>query len=385
MSSSSLQHDSASCALCEDVPPDAYRRHWKRERRAGYWHTIADGPKLVGRLPRQAHFLTILAYRSGVDGSSAHYWGPFYGECDAEDPAQAFTDLRRCVELLHREYDCPLEAIHVWHSGSRGPHWTIPPMIFGAEAGHPLLPRIYAAMIDHLFPDSIAPTLDRGIYSSGKGRMWRLPNRLRTDTGRYKVPVTIREALHTSYADLEAFTRRPRRGIFWPVDAELSPCTALVQLYHETAAAIERRGIGERSTRRPHRNACGHEGLLFHAFASRDWIGEALEPGKWAVVCPWEGQHTKGEMFDSSTILFAPGDGEVLGWFHCSHAHCQGRDVRDVLALFSRAEFDQAATLAGVNDRTVCVKGGLRTIDGQRIRARGGLPTIHGREVRPWV
>jgi hypothetical protein len=62
-----------------------------------------------------------------------------------------------------------LEAIHVWHSGGRGPHVTIPARVIGADAGHPQLPRIYAAMVQHLFPPHVAPTLDRGIYNGGLG------------------------------------------------------------------------------------------------------------------------------------------------------------------------------------------------------------------------
>jgi putative DNA primase/helicase len=233
------QHACASCHLCEAVPPDGFRRCWKREAKAGYWHTIADGPELMGRLPRQAHFLTMLASRPGPDDSPTHYRGPLYGEFDAEAPAQAFDDLRRCLELLHSEYDCPFEAIRAWHSGRRGPHWTIPPVVIGAEAGHPQLPRIYVAMVQRLFPSNVAPTVDRSVYSGGQGRMWRLPNRRRSDTGRYKVPLSIREVLHKPYADLEALTVRPRKGIFWPADDELAPCSALVQLYQETAAAID--------------------------------------------------------------------------------------------------------------------------------------------------
>jgi Primase C terminal 1 (PriCT-1) len=227
------KHDTATCRLCEEIPADVFRRHWQHEPKAGYWHVIGDGPDLMARLPRQAHFVTILSYRPGPDGAPAHYHGPLYGEYDADDPSQAFADLRRCLELLHTEYDCPLEAIHVWHSGSRGPHWTIPAVVLGAGTGHPSLPRIYGAMSQQLFPPSIAPTLDRSIYSGKRGRMLRLPNRRRTDTGRYKVPLSIGEVLHKPYAVLEALTLRPRKGIFWPADDELSPCPALVQLYHE--------------------------------------------------------------------------------------------------------------------------------------------------------
>jgi hypothetical protein len=115
---------------------------------------------------------------------------------------------------------------------------TIPAAVVGAQTGHPLLPRIYATMIGQLFPPRIAPSLDRSIYSMGKGRMWRLPNRRRTDNGRYKVPVAIREVLHASYAELEPLSHRPRRGVFWPPEENLPPCPGLVQLYQRLTSAV---------------------------------------------------------------------------------------------------------------------------------------------------
>jgi hypothetical protein len=93
-------------------------------------------------------------------------------------------------------------------------------------------------MVQQLFPPTVAPTLDRGIYSMGKGRMWRLPNRRRSDTGRYKVPFSMREVLHKPYADLEVLTRRPRKGLFWPSDEDLSPCSVLGQLYQQVIATL---------------------------------------------------------------------------------------------------------------------------------------------------
>jgi Primase C terminal 1 (PriCT-1) len=231
-------HDPTSCHLCKDVPAERYRRHWKHEAKAGAWHVIADGPDLLARVPPPAHFITVLAYRPGRDGSPTHYTGPFYFEFDAGHSADALNDLRRCLQMLEVEMGCPLEAIHVWHSGGRGYHVTIPALVIGVDAGHPSLPRIYAAMITRLFPASVAPTLDRGVYSSGKGRMWRLPNRQRSDTGRYKVPLSSREVLHKSYAELEALTVRRRKGIFWPTDEDLAPCPRLVQFYQQAVTAV---------------------------------------------------------------------------------------------------------------------------------------------------
>jgi hypothetical protein len=69
--------------------------------------------------------------------------------------------------------------------------------------------------------------------------MWRLPNRQRTDTGRHKVPLSTREVLHKPYADLEAMTLNPRKGIFWPTEDELSACPALVKLFHKILSSLK--------------------------------------------------------------------------------------------------------------------------------------------------
>jgi hypothetical protein len=90
------------------------------------------------------------------------------------------------------------------------------------------------------------------------------------------------------------------------------------------------------------------DGVLFHAFKARGWIGKEIASGKWAVECPWQDQHSKGTPFNTSTILYAPGSGDTLGWLHCSHSHCQTRDVRDVLHLFSDEALKQAKHDAGI-------------------------------------
>jgi hypothetical protein len=53
-------HEPRTCRQCEVMAPDAWRRHWKLERPKSLWHAITDGPDLMARLPRSAHFLTIL-------------------------------------------------------------------------------------------------------------------------------------------------------------------------------------------------------------------------------------------------------------------------------------------------------------------------------------
>jgi hypothetical protein len=345
------RHDPLVCPQCEQVSPNIWRRHWKTEPPRRFWHVIADGPDLMARLPKSAHFLTILAYLPGPDDQPSHYRGAFYMEGDADDPADVQKDMRRYVEILQVEYDISPEAIRLWLSGGRSFHSTIPPHVIGSDEGHPFLPDIYARMIDRLFPPAIAPTLDRGIYNRGMGRMWRLPNRRRTDTNRYKVPITLAELLHKPYIDLDVLTAKPRKGVFWSSEDELSPCPGLVQLYQEARAQVEadavraqeRRGSGTREG-----SSQDSAGVLFHLFQARGWIDTELAPGKWNVLCPWAADHTKGDDFDTSTVLFAPRTGEEVGWWHCSHAHCEGRNIHDVLALFTPEELASARLAAGV-------------------------------------
>lgn len=66
-----------------------------------------------------------------------------------------------------------------------------------------------------------------------------------------------------------------------------------------------------------------------------------------AVQCPWQAEHSSSSPANHSDTVLFEADG---GWpgFHCKHSHCDGRDIRDVIALygnasaFCRAEFRSA-------------------------------------------
>jgi len=57
-------------------------------------------------------------------------------------------------------------------------------------------------------------------------------------------------------------------------------------------------------------------------------------PGKHWVKCPWQGEHSRTGPKDS-VIWESTG-----GWptYHCSHNHCDGRGIREVLALWGDAD-----------------------------------------------
>lgn len=72
-------------------------------------------------------------------------------------------------------------------------------------------------------------------------------------------------------------------------------------------------------------------------FRSSGLYKRALSGSKHAVICPWGSEHsTVDNIRDSSTVIFE-GNG---GWptFHCSHSHCEGRGVVEVMALLGDAD-----------------------------------------------
>ena len=73
-------------------------------------------------------------------------------------------------------------------------------------------------------------------------------------------------------------------------------------------------------------------------FAAHDAYRRAMGRGKHAVLCPWAGEHsTEAGPLDSSTVIWEAHGG---AWpsFLCSHAHCAGRSIRDVLAQWGDAD-----------------------------------------------
>jgi hypothetical protein len=123
----------------------------------------------------------------------------------------------------------------------------------------------------------------------------------------------------------------------------------------KTAKTLAKRPLKQATRKHQHQVATSisdRKGVLYYAFKARNWLGDAIDTEKWAVKCPWDDRHTKGTAFNTSTVLFVPGAGDAFGWLHCSHAHCQQRDIRDVMRLFSEAELKRAKTDAGVIETT---------------------------------
>lgn len=112
-----------------------------------------------------------------------------------------------------------------------------------------------------------------------------------------------------------------------PQDCELQDCPTwlLDMLYPQPVDAPKPKPT--------HTPSSSDDGWLVTAFRAAGWIRRGLGPDRFAVVCPWEHEHSaKAGENDSSTVVFRPKAGASLGWFHCSHGHCADRKTAAAMA-----------------------------------------------------
>lgn len=71
-----------------------------------------------------------------------------------------------------------------------------------------------------------------------------------------------------------------------------------------------------------------------HGFYKRS----SAQLGKHYVICPWVFEHSSLDSPDKTDTIIFEADG---GWpgFYCSHAHCEGRTIREVLWLWRDADY----------------------------------------------
>ena len=108
----------------------------------------------------------------------------------------------------------------------------------------------------------------------------------------------------------------------WQANVGPAPAWILARLKRKPVIVRgdEHEAIGEAS-----------KSFLGLAFAAMGWLGSDICATKTCCTCPWTHLHSGAEC-QSSSILFAPTRSAPLGNFYCSHSHCQGRRIGDVLA-----------------------------------------------------
>lgn len=167
-------------------------------------------PALVSVLDVDNSFDTDL---SAEDIKGLRYIGPLYLDFDAEDIEEATTQFKLCLAKLKAK-DINLEMLRLYATGKKGYHIEIPYQMFVGKmpaAGLPHLPDIYREMAhsNSIYVD----TLDFNVYSKRRGRMWRCPNVKRDDNGKYKVQLSVEEALTITPEEYSRICSSPRNAL----------------------------------------------------------------------------------------------------------------------------------------------------------------------------
>lgn len=127
----------------------------------------------------------------------AKYIGPMYLDFDdADNIDRVLDEVREVLKFLLLKLDIPRQYISCWLSGGKGVHITIPSQLFGIKEPTKFLPLVYREIMLSINEGAgldAKSTVDKSVYSLGRGRMWRTEGWPRPGKGTYKVAVTVQE------------------------------------------------------------------------------------------------------------------------------------------------------------------------------------------------
>lgn len=173
-----------------------FYRYFKGHEKKGKWRSIAIERDEIQYVDDRNGFSTVLAVNERPErdvgiSPNAMYKGPFYIDIDSADIKLSIKTAKKVLEKL-RGFKIHDDEISIFASGKKGFHFTVPMEIFCDEEALPRLPWVYASIVRSMKLFELKE-VDQTVYSAGKGRMWRIPNKKRDDNGQYKVQITANE------------------------------------------------------------------------------------------------------------------------------------------------------------------------------------------------
>lgn len=213
----------------------------KKER----WHLVAEDK--LESLETPPAFLSVLKVDRCVEAveeagedplDHVRYKGPMYFDLDNGDDIEAVLESsRQLLDKLIKQFGIDPDYIQCWLSGGKGVHFIVPEQLFGVKRATKALPIIYHELAKQVAVDN----LDLGVYSGGKGRLWRCANIARPGKGTFKVPVTLDELENMTAEDYEVLVAAPR-----PFEEPTLPPANLVIPRAQTAMKLAKRNADKR-------------------------------------------------------------------------------------------------------------------------------------------
>lgn len=275
------------------------------------------------------------------------YQGPLYFDFDAEDIGEASQQFNLFLTNL-KARGVDLEMLRLYATGKKGFHIEVPQQLLMGKvpaAGVLHLPHIYKEMAHALYVE----TLDLRVYSGSRGRMWRCPNVKRQDNGRYKVQITVDEAVSItpeSYADL---CSSPRNSL--PVDTPKLN-SELGLLYAQSRDRVEKSMAKIRARKASH-NTLERFGGAWPETLKGVLDGSAIKPGTGWNYISMQLAITAAALGISEDQMIADAEGLIISHESDSDRYSSGasrrRDLRSMWRYVSdnpTKEFSVGAIMA---------------------------------------
>lgn len=174
---------------------------------------------------------SIISYQKSNKGSLRGYKGLCYSDfmpVDIDNNKEPHKTLNSCKEIigfLECNYSVPVDALRIYFSGSKGFHIEIPSILFGDVKPSINLPNTFKSIANKFnFSD-----IDTKIYYSNG--MWRLPNSINSKSGLYKLPISYKLLIESSYSDLCALATNPSHNFPSIPFSDWSPIKELEELF----------------------------------------------------------------------------------------------------------------------------------------------------------
>ena len=173
------------------------------------WKLIENSEKAINLATvNGAHFVTVLSVDQDIEhadeDTKVHYKGPMYFDIDSSDENASLEDCRRLLLRLYKDFGINLNDTVIHCTGGKGFHVLVPSRTFSSGKAVKFLPYTYKKMALEFNLEN----LDYGIYSAGKGRMWRIEN-IQRASDRYKVKLTAAEVFGCTFEEIYEKTLYP--------------------------------------------------------------------------------------------------------------------------------------------------------------------------------
>ncbi len=161
--------------------------------------------------------------------SVAGYGGPCWAsilpfDIDSTDLDRALRTTRDLCRFFLDSWGVPEDAVIPYFSGKKGFHVTVSTQVFGGVEPGEGLPQVLQGVRRRVVTDARPRYPDTVDFIGDRLRLLRLPNSRHSDTGLYKVPLTVDELLDCEPDEIRAFAVAPRPTV-------LTDETGLVPLY----------------------------------------------------------------------------------------------------------------------------------------------------------